>query len=108
MIPDLIYDVGANNGDDTAYYLSRGFHVVAVEADPTLIEQARERFPDEIRRGRLELVNVAVGPQEEVARFWICEGKSEWNSFDRRIASREGRQCHPINVQCRPFRDLLM
>ena len=29
---DLIYDVGMNNGDDTAYYLHKGFRVVAVEA----------------------------------------------------------------------------
>ena len=32
MIPELIYDVGMHNGDDTAYYLHRGFRVIAVEA----------------------------------------------------------------------------
>ncbi len=26
---DLIFDVGANNGDDTAAYLARGYNVVA-------------------------------------------------------------------------------
>ncbi len=107
MIADLIYDVGMNNGDDTAYYLFKGYRVVAVEANPTLIEKARERFPDEIRRGQLELVNVAIGPKEETASFWICESRSEWNSFDRRIASREGLSHHAIDVQCRPFRSLL-
>jgi hypothetical protein len=30
---DLIFDVGANNGDDTAAYLARGFRVIAVEAE---------------------------------------------------------------------------
>jgi FkbM family methyltransferase len=107
MIADLIYDVGMNNGDDTAYYLFKGFRVVAVEADPTLIEKARERFADDIRRGQLELVNVAIGPKEETASFWICDSRSEWNSFDRRIASREGLPHHAIDVQCRPFRSLL-
>src|SRR5262252_3435939 len=107
MTNDLIFDVGMNNGDDTAYYLFKGFRVVAIEADPTLIDCARERFAEPIRQGRLELANVAIGPREETAPFWICEGKSEWNSFDRRISSRDGHTCHAIDVHCRPFRDLL-
>jgi FkbM family methyltransferase len=107
MIGDLIYDVGMNNGDDTAYYLYRGYRVVAVEVDPALVAQARDRFAPEIRRGQLELVSVAIGPRRETAQFWICEGQSEWNSFDRQIASREGHACHAVDVQCRPFRDLL-
>jgi 16S rRNA A1518/A1519 N6-dimethyltransferase RsmA/KsgA/DIM1 with predicted DNA glycosylase/AP lyase activity len=41
---DLIYDVGMNNGDDTAYYLRRGFRVVAIEADTRLVRCAAERF----------------------------------------------------------------
>ena len=107
MIPDLIFDVGMNDGDDTAYYLHEGYRVVAVEVDPTLIELARERFAGPIRQGRLELVQAAIGPRREKAQFWICEGKSVWNSFDREIASREGHSCHAIDVDCVPFRDLL-
>ena len=107
MTSDLIFDVGMNNGDDTAYYLFKGFRVVAIEADPTLVERARERFAEPISQGRLELVNVAIGPREETAPFWICESKSEWNSFDRRIASRDGLACHAIEVRCRRFRGLL-
>jgi FkbM family methyltransferase len=107
MVPDLIYDVGMNNGDDTAYYLYKGYRVVSVEADPTLVEKARERFADDIRRGRLELVNVGIAPREELALFWICDEKSEWNSFDIRIASREGLPHHAIEVACQPFRQLL-
>src|SRR5262249_47574747 len=107
MISDLIYDVGMNNGDDTAYYLYKGYRVVAVEVDPALVAQARNRFASEIRRGQLELVSVAIGPRRETAPFWICEGRSEWNSFDRQIASREGGSCHAVEVEGRPFRDPL-
>jgi hypothetical protein len=35
--------------------------------------------------------------------FWICETRSEWNSFDRRIASREGLPHHSIQVECQTF-----
>ena len=37
MEKNLIYDVGMSNGDDTAYYLHRGFRVVAIEANPLLV-----------------------------------------------------------------------
>jgi FkbM family methyltransferase len=107
MISDLIFDVGMNNGDDTAYYLHKGYRVVAVEADPTLVDKARDRFADHVRSGQLELVNVAIGPERTTAPFWICETNSEWNSFTRALASRRGCPHHAIDVQCCPFRDLL-
>ena len=107
MQPDLIYDVGMNNGDDTAYYLFKGYRVVAVDADPTLIDAARSRFAAEIAAGRLTLLNVGIGPDEGIAKFYICEGKSEWNSFDVAIASRLGPNYHAIDVPCRRFRNIL-
>jgi hypothetical protein len=45
----LIYDVGMFNGDDTAYYLEKGFHVVGIEANPRLITQLTQRFSAECR-----------------------------------------------------------
>ena len=107
MEEDLIYDVGLHNGDDTAYYLSKGYRVVAIEADPALAALAHERFENDIERGRLTLLNVAIGPKEGVARFWICDEWSEWNSFDRAVASRQGKKHHAIDVRCREFRNVL-
>ena len=34
FMKDLIFDVGCNNGDDTDFYLRKGFRVVAIDADP--------------------------------------------------------------------------
>ena len=34
---DLIYDVGMHNGDDTAYYLHKGFRVIAIDANPAMV-----------------------------------------------------------------------
>jgi len=43
---DLVFDIGMHNGDDTAYYLARGYRVVAVEANPSMCAtaQANSRF----------------------------------------------------------------
>jgi FkbM family methyltransferase len=106
LVPNLIYDVGANNGDDTAYYLFKGYDVVAIEADPTLMAPLKARFPDHVADGRLKLVNIALAPTREKALFWICEGYSLWNSFDREIASRNGRQTHAVELECWPLRDV--
>jgi FkbM family methyltransferase len=107
MERDLIYDVGLHNGDDTAYYLSKGYRVVAIEADPTLAEDARKRFEKEIAAGKLTLLNIGVGPTEETAQFWISESQREWNSFDKNGACREGSPCYPIEVQCTRFKNIL-
>ena len=107
MIADLIYDVGMNNGDDTAYYLRRGFRVVAIEAAPAPVQRAEERFRREIAAGRLTLLNVAIAETDGTRPFWICDAHSDWSSFDRAIAAREGVAHHPIAVTCRRFRSVL-
>jgi hypothetical protein len=57
---DLIFDVGANNGDDTAAYLARGFRVIGVDANPILCEDMEKRFASDIRLGRAFIVNKAI------------------------------------------------
>lgn len=56
----IIYDIGANNGDDLPYYLRKARKVVAVEANPVLAQGITSRFRLEIQAGRLVVENVAV------------------------------------------------
>jgi FkbM family methyltransferase len=49
----VIYDLGANNGDDIAYYLKKADKIVAVEANPALCHQIALRYSDEIQAGRI-------------------------------------------------------
>jgi FkbM family methyltransferase len=107
MIKQLIYDVGMNNGDDTAYYLARGYRVVAVDADPMLIEHAAKRFEREITEGRLTLLNIGIAEEPGELPFWICDSHSHWNSFHRDIAARDGSAHHPITIPTRCFRSVL-
>ncbi len=106
LVTDLVYDVGVNNGDDTAYYLFKGYRVLGIEADPTFMAPLRERFAAEIARGQLTLLNVALAPERKLAAFWICEGYSLWNSFDQEVASRMGHKCHSVELECWPLRDI--
>ena len=60
--PDLIYDVGMHLGEDTEYYLKKGFRVIAFEANPELVASCERRFIDQIKSGQLSIVEGAVAP----------------------------------------------
>lgn len=107
MDTKLIFDVGMNNGDDTAYYLSNGYRVVGIEANPELARQVAERMRSAVDSGALTVLNVAMAESEGILPFWICDDVPEWSSFDRDIASRNGSRHHQIEVQCRRFRSVV-
>ena len=102
----LVYDVGVNDGKDSAYYLARGFRVVGVEASPVMAEQLRSRFAGEIQQGDFILLNAAVAEDEGEAEFWLSD-HSEWSSFDKARAARDGFGCRAVSVKTRPFRSIL-
>lgn len=103
---DLIYDIGMHKGADTAHYLSAGYRVVAVEADPSLAGAARQRFSSAIESGQLTILEIAIGPEEDILPFWISTNP-EYNSFSKENASKWGESSHMIEVPARPFEDVL-
>ncbi|MHC5071858.1 MAG: FkbM family methyltransferase [Planctomycetota bacterium] len=107
MIEDLIYDVGMHNGDDTAYYLEKEFQVVAVEANPVLVQRARKRFAHAIAERRLQILNEAIGPEAGTGTFWINDDNDEHSSFDREVCERNGSQSRSIEVEYVPFAEIL-
>ena len=86
---DVIFDIGADNGDDTAAYLVRGFNVVAVEANPALCLALRARFQHELQSGRLTLAEGAIAecPGETIT-FYINSAESAWGTTVPRYADR--------------------
>lgn len=106
MHSNLVYDVGLFDGADTAYYLFRGYNVVAVDANPAMIEKARQRFAREIADKRLTLLNVGISSTPGTATFWVSD-QPEWSSFDRTIASRDGTGHKPVDIPIVPFAQLI-
>lgn len=85
----MIFDVGAHTGEDTDFYLGKGFRVVAVEANPRLASRLRERFAAELKAGRLTVVEQAVGlhARQEIS-FFVNDDHDDWSSLDPEIASK--------------------
>jgi FkbM family methyltransferase len=82
---ELVYDVGMFNGDDTAYYLAKGFRVVGIEANPNLVPRLNERFSAEIEQKRLVIENVAVAEVEEEVELFIAGDDKAQSSLTRRV-----------------------
>jgi FkbM family methyltransferase len=87
MTARLIFDIGANNGDVTAFYLAKGFRVVAVEADPSLCTGLEARFAVEVASGDLIIENVGVAGSDGTLDFYV-NSYSEWNSFVKGVARK--------------------
>lgn len=78
---NLVFDLGMHNGDDTAYYLARGFDVVALEANPNLCTEGLKRFA--ANEKQLTILNKAFADAsvEEIA-FYISHTNLEWSSTE--------------------------
>lgn len=107
MQKDLIYDVGMHNGDDTAYYLSKGYRVVAIEANPELAAAGEQRFSQEICDGRLIIVNAGVFYERGEKEFWINTSNTVLSSFDQEMATHWSGEVKTITVRCVRFEDVI-
>ena len=107
MKNDLIYDVGMNDGSDTAFYLHKGYRVVAIEANPELCDKVGRKFSNHIQADQLKILNVAVAEKAEELDFYVNLDVSEWSSLDRAWGTRDGTRFKVIKVSALPFSQIL-
>lgn len=90
MDSNLIFDIGMHTGQDTEFYLKKGFRVVAVDANPVLVDAAKARFAAEIADDQLVIEGIGIGPNEATLPFYVNHQRSEWSSFIKHLGSRGG------------------
>lgn len=106
----LVYDIGAHRGEDSDYYLKLGYRVVAVEANPHLVERLRERFSREIADGTYTLIPNAIGERDAEIAFYVNRNNTAWGTADAAWAERNrlmGADSEVITVRCVRFIDVL-
>jgi FkbM family methyltransferase len=108
MEAPLIFDVGAHMGEDTAYYLSRGFRVLAVDADPQMVEAVERACPSQLASGRLILLNVAVSDKDDGESDFHLSRNSEWSSLEKAISDRNNTYQRSIKVKTRTLPSLVV
>jgi FkbM family methyltransferase len=114
---DLIYDVGMHRGEDTEFYLHKGFRVVAFEADPELIKYCADKFADFIKAGKLKIIGGAIvdldtiRPDEKgMVSFYKNVDVSVWGTVRSEWAQRNqtlGTTSSRIDVQAIDFAAVL-
>ena len=78
----IVYDVGLHDGQDTDFYLKKGFKVVAIDANPAVVGAAEKRFGRAVASGRLTLLNLGITQEDraEPLEFYVNEKITEWSS----------------------------
>ncbi|MBV9280189.1 MAG: FkbM family methyltransferase [Chloroflexi bacterium] len=107
---DLVFDVGMHRGEDTEHYLRQGFRVVAVEANPALVDAATQRFATAIASGRLTIVGAAVAEEPGTIQLAVFDEHTVWSSTDRAFIARNvalGQRYRSVEVPAVRFVDLL-
>ena len=78
------------DGTDTAYYLSLGGRVIAVEANPLLAKRGEERFAAEVAAGRLVIVNAAISTDRAPVELTLsADDLGSTSMFGDRVADRQ-------------------
>jgi FkbM family methyltransferase len=109
-VADLIYDVGLHEGEDTDFYLKKGFRVVAFEANPDLVAHCHSRFAQALATDRLVIVEGAItdrvlGPDETIT-FYRNRDVSVWGTIDAEWMARNSQlqtTSEPIEVKAVDF-----
>jgi len=103
MTEKLVFDLGARRGEDTGHYLRRGCRVVAVEANPELLPQLRERFREAIGAGDVVVVGRAIGERDGRIKFAITPGHDVFGTTDQRFVERfektTGKQADWVEIE---------
>lgn len=90
---DLIFDVGMHLGEDSAFYLQKGYRVVGFEANPDLVAHNQSRFVREIDSGRLVVVPGAIAENaQESISFYQHPTKSVWGTITPTWADRNAHR----------------
>jgi len=105
---DLIFDIGVNHGEDTEFYLAKGFRVVGVEADPVLGAEILDTFRSAIASGQLHFENVGLSNRAGSLPFYRNLEWDHWSSFERTLGARYASPCEVVIVTCLTILDLLM
>ena len=104
---DLIIDVGMHYGNDTDFYLKKGFRVAAIEANPELVSKARIKFKEALAEGRLKIFEVGIYKEEGIFDFYINISKDDWSSLIEEVGTRQNTEYHVIKVKCTTFDKIL-
>lgn len=104
---NLIFDIGCHRGEDSRFYLRKGFRVIAVEANPALCRELRDTFSSEITNGQFRLIESAIADAPGQVEFFVNSAHSIWGTIRSEFVERDKENFFPIVVPSITFGSLL-
>jgi FkbM family methyltransferase len=96
MQNDLIFDLGMHLGEDTDFYLKKGYKVIAVEANPQNVEYCRARFQSQIVQRKLHIISGAIVSNRNDGFITFYQNvRSNWGTVEKDWATRNLRRGNP-------------
>lgn len=94
----LIVDAGFHKGEDTKFYLSKWYTVVAIDASPNLVERGKKYFKKYIDKNQLIILNNVISSLNHFQVDFHIGKNTLWNSTSLAITNRENKFLKTIQV----------
>lgn len=108
MYEDLIFDVGVFQGQDTDFYLQKGFRVLGIEAHPVYVKQLRQKFKNEIQNGQFVLIDKAIAPKGQTEITFFTNPKHlDWGTILPTWNRSMSQDFEAIKVQTIQLEDII-
>src|SRR5258707_14866277 len=83
-----IFDFGMYDGADTVYFLDEGFKVVAVEANPGLVQNVSSVVGHYIESGQLQIINAAISTKNNPVELTVCgDDVGSSSTYEHKLAA---------------------
>lgn len=107
MAEDLIIEVGAHDGDNTAFFLAKGFPVVAIEPNPACAARLRHRFAEPIHDGKLVVAELAAHETAGLTLPFAVTQNPRWSRLVLPESEPPSGTVETIEVTTTNYRDML-
>jgi hypothetical protein len=87
----LIFDIGAHSGEDTEFYLKKGFSVVAVDASIDYRKAVAGWLHAYVETGQLRVLNLCIAEASGTVDFYSNDTNSIWSTANPSWVGRNER-----------------
>ena len=101
----VVFDVGTNSGADTRFYLSRGYCVIGVDANPELLRSLRNSLSPQHVNSRVRLINAGIDERPGNLSFYVTKFEGAvHSSFELAKVIRHARERAARHTKHQPLK----